>query len=82
MADGTVPGPHQPRAPGARRGGQPQPPRVEELTQELQGFLRQRVELLDVRTTTNLLASYGRLDDMMQFASYRQVRVLVPGCRW
>ena len=53
-------------------------PQVKELTSELREFLRQRVELLDVRTTMNLLASYGRLEDLMHYASYRQVR---PGSR-
>ena len=48
--------------------------RVEELTEELRAFLKRQVDLLDPRTTINLLASYGRLDDLMHYASYRQVR--------
>ena len=48
-------------------------PRVAELTTQLRDFLKDRVELLDVRTTMTLLASYGRLDDLMHYASYRQV---------
>lgn len=48
-------------------------PRVDQLTEELRDFLKRHVELLDPRTTINLLASYGRLDDLMHYASYRQV---------
>ena len=47
--------------------------RVEQLTEELRAFLKQQVELLDPRTTITLLASYGRLDDLMHYAFYRQV---------
>ena len=47
--------------------------RVEQLTEELRAFLKQQVGLLDPRTTITLLASYGRMDDLMHYASYRQV---------
>lgn len=59
---------------------------VEDLTDNLREFLKQRVNILDVRTTINLLASYGRLDDLMHYASYRQVHssamsIAMPGER-
>ena len=47
--------------------------KVEQLTEELRAFLKRQVALLDPRTTITLLASYGRLDDLMHYASYRQV---------
>ena len=46
---------------------------VEDLTKDLREFLEQGVAVLDVRTTISLLASYGRLDDLMHYASYRKV---------
>lgn len=45
---------------------------VRQLAEELRAFLRRHVDLLDVRTTVNLLASYGRLDELMEYAMYRQ----------
>lgn len=54
-------------------GDDSQPSVAEALTEELRDFLRRHVDLLDPRTTINLLASYGRLDDLMHYASYRQV---------
>lgn len=39
----------------------------------MQEFLRDQVEAVDPGVTTHLLASYGRMDDLMHFASCRQV---------
>jgi hypothetical protein len=39
----------------------------------LRTFLRDHVDILDVNVTIGLLASYGRLDDLMHYATYRQV---------
>jgi len=49
-----------------------------QLTQELRDFLQQRVDILDVKTTITLLASYGRLEDLMHYATCRQVGVCGP----
>jgi len=38
------------------------------------GLLQERVATLDVGATVHLLASYGRLDDLMHYATFRQVR--------
>ena len=38
-----------------------------------QAFLKANVEVVDPGVTAHLLASYGRMDDLMHFASYRQV---------
>jgi hypothetical protein len=40
----------------------------------LQAFLQANVEVVDPGVTASLLASYGRMDDLMHFASYRKVR--------
>lgn len=40
----------------------------------LQAFLKANVEVVDAGVTAHLLASYGRMDDLMHFASYRQVQ--------
>ncbi len=40
-----------------------------------QAFLKANVEVVDAGVTAHLLASYGRMDDLMHFASYRQVRL-------
>ncbi len=45
----------------------------EALSQALRDFLRNHVDVLDVNVTISLLASYGRLDDLMHYATYRQV---------
>lgn len=46
--------------------------------QALRDFLRDHVDVLDVNVTIGLLASYGRLDDLMHYATYRQVRLFPP----
>ncbi len=50
----------------------------EALAESLRGFLRDHVDVLDVNVTIGLLASYGRLDDLMHYATYRQVRKKCP----
>ena len=47
----------------------------EALSEALRGFLRDHVDVLDVNVTIGLLASYGRLDDLMHYATYRQVSI-------
>lgn len=42
----------------------------------LQAFLKANVEVVDAGVTANLLASYGRMDDLMHLASYREVRTI------
>ncbi|BDA49156.1 Vacuolar protein sorting-associated protein 18 homolog [Coccomyxa sp. Obi] len=44
----------------------------EALAEALRGFLHDHVDVLDVNVTIGLLASYGRLDDLMHYATYRQ----------
>jgi hypothetical protein len=46
------------------------------LVAQLHDFLRANVDVVDVGVTVNLLASYGRSDDLMEFATYRQARPL------
>ena len=41
----------------------------------LRAFLKDHVEILDVNVTISLLASYGRMDDLMHYATYRQVSI-------
>lgn len=53
--------------------------RAQQLTNELRQFLSKHVDVLDVRTTINLLASYGRMDDLMHYASARQVSLPCQG---
>ena len=43
------------------------------LTAQLQAFLAKYVNTLDAHTTAHLLASYGRMDDLVHFATCRQV---------
>lgn len=43
------------------------------LTAQLRAFLAKYVETLDAHTTSALLASYGRMDDLVHFATCRQV---------
>ena len=47
--------------------------RSEAHTEALRAFLKDHVEILDVNVTISLLASYGRMDDLMHYATYRQV---------
>ena len=42
----------------------------------LRAFLRDHVRVLDVGVTVSLLAGYGRMDDLMHYATYRQVPLL------
>lgn len=44
-----------------------------QLTERLRNFLKRNVDVLDVNVTVSLLAGYGRLDDLMEYASYRKV---------
>lgn len=44
------------------------------LVTKLRSFLASHVEQLDVNVTESLLASYGRMDDLMHYATYRQVK--------
>ncbi len=52
--------------------GQPVP---DQLTQDLRAFLKRNVNVLDVNVTVSLLAGYGRLDDLMEYATYRKVKI-------
>ena len=45
-------------------------------TDRLRTFLKRNVEVLDVNVTVSLLAGYGRLDDLMEYATYRKVGCL------
>ena len=47
--------------------------RSEAYTEALRTFLKDHVDILDVNVTVSLLASYGRMDDLMHYATYRQV---------
>lgn len=51
-------------------------PGPDQLTQELRAFLKRHVNVLDVNVTVRLLAGYGRLDDLMEYATYRKVDAL------
>lgn len=51
-----------------------------QLTERLRSFLKRNVEVLDVNVTVSLLAGYGRLDDLMEYASYRKVRYVHTIC--
>ena len=48
-------------------------PAPDQLTQDLRVFLKRNVNVLDVNVTVSLLAGYGRLDDLMEYATYRKV---------
>ena len=48
------------------------PSKAAVLDVRLQEFLKKNVKILDSRTTTVLLASYGRIDDLVHFASLQQ----------
>ena len=50
-------------------------PVPDQLTQDLRAFLKRNVNVLDVNVTVSLLAGYGRLDDLMEYATYRKVMV-------
>ncbi|DBA75172.1 hypothetical protein WJX77_011350 [Trebouxia sp. C0004] len=47
-------------------------PAPDQLTQDLRAFLKRYVNVLDVNVTVSLLAGYGRLDDLMEYATYRK----------
>ena len=53
-------------------------PAPDQLTQDLRAFLKRNVEVLDVNVTISLLAGYGRLDDLMEYATYRKVSCVQP----
>ncbi len=57
--------------------GQPAP---DQLTQDLRAFLKRNVNVLDVNVTVSLLAGYGRLDDLMEYATYRKVMITLRVC--
>ncbi len=57
--------------------GQPVP---DQLTQDLRAFLKRNVNVLDVNVTVSLLAGYGRLDDLMEYATYRKVILTLRVC--
>ena len=48
-------------------------PAPHQLTLDLRAFLKRSVNVLDVNVTVSLLAGYGRLDDLMEYATYRKV---------
>ena len=48
-------------------------PVPDQLTQDLRAFLKRNVDVLDVNVTVSLLAGYGRLEDLMEYATYRKV---------
>ena len=50
----------------------------QQLVGQLRDFLKANVEVLDVNVTVSLLAGYGRLDDLLEYATYRKVG---PACR-
>ena len=49
----------------------------QQLVGQLRDFLKTNVEVLDVNVTVSLLAGYGRLDDLLEYATYRKVS---PAC--
>ena len=51
------------------------------LTAQLHRFLKQNVDVLDPHVTATLLLSYGRLEDLMQYAFFRQVRPAQHSCQ-
>ena len=55
-------------------------PAPDQLTQDLRAFLKRNVNVLDVNVTVSLLAGYGRLDDLMEYATYRKVIVTLQVC--
>lgn len=54
--------------------------RSEAHTEALRAFLKKYVDILDVNVTISLLASYGRMDDLMHYATYRQVSFCTHYC--
>ena len=58
----------------AATGQQAESPVVRALTKRLRDFLAKHVRVLDTRITVSLLASYGRLDDLLHYATLREVR--------
>ena len=55
-------------------------PAPDQLTQDLRAFLKRNVDVLDVNVTVSLLAGYGRLDDLMDYATYRKVSCVKIHC--
>lgn len=64
---------HTPRAAEEANGGLKAPTAPDQLTQDLRTFLKRNVNVLDVNVTVSLLAGYGCLDDLMEYATYRKV---------
>lgn len=64
---------HVQRATQGTEGGSKALPGPDQLTQDLRAFLKRNVDVLDVNVTVSLLAGYGRLDDLMEYATYRKV---------
>lgn len=62
----------------APENGSLENPLVRALTKRLREFLAKHVGVLDTRTTVSLLASYGRLDDLLHYATLRQVYIPHP----
>eukprot|EP00887_Chlorella_sp_A99_P003324 scaffold26.g3324.t1 len=55
-----------------QRGDEGGEQRYQVLAQQLRDLLSERVDVLDAGTTTSLLASYGRIDDLLHFARARK----------
>lgn len=64
---------HGQRAAEGAGGSSQALPAPDQLTQDLRAFLKRNVDVLDVNVTVSLLAGYGRLDDLMEYATYRKV---------
>lgn len=64
---------HGQRATEGADGSSKALPAPDQLTQDLRAFLKRNVDVLDVNVTVSLLAGYGRLDDLMEYATYRKV---------
>lgn len=67
---------HGQRATEGAEGSSNATPAPDQLTQDLRAFLKRNVDVLDVNVTVSLLAGYGRLDDLMEYATYRKVSCL------
>ena len=69
---------HGQRATDGTEGSSKKTPAPDQLTQDLRAFLKRNVDVLDVNVTVSLLAGYGRLDDLMEYATYRKVSCQLP----
>eukprot|EP00884_Botryococcus_braunii_P001644 jgi/Botrbrau1/11480/Bobra.0360s0007.1 len=59
-------------AAGGGEEGEEEPSRLDQLVGQLRSFMKRHCESLDPNVTVSLLASYGRLDDLMHYAQLRQ----------